>query len=358
MKFIKGLTLNEKYYHEVVAPLVQQFDPQLTYTSSLLGYGSDVLGFDTATSMDHNWGPRLQIFLDESDLHRKKELDAFLSANLPVTFMGLPTNFAANPGDPIRRMAPATGPPVNHLIEIYSIDAFVLSILGKPLDELTLLDWVRIPEQVLLEATAGKVFHDGLRILTPLRERLSYYPLDVQKLKIAALWQGIANEEAFLGRCIEHADYAGVKLISARIINQLMKICFGIQKRYIPYSKWFTAMFKTLGLSAIDQLITEVLRENDPMLIEEKVASLYREVITLNNTSDELPQITNTVRDYYNRPYKVVMAGEIATCFVGDIANSTIKKLDLLSVFIDNKIDAADFTDARPLIHRMVGPQP
>ena len=355
MEFTKGLLLNEQYYVEVVGPLLRKFDPALAYSCSLLGYGSDVLGFDDVTSMDHNWGPRLQVFLNENDLNRKDELDAFLGANLPPSFMGLPTNYGGNPGDPIKRLAASAGPPVNHLIEIYSIDAFIHAVAGKPATGLTNLDWVSIPEQVLLETTSGKVFHDGLTKLNDFRAHLRYYPPDVQKLKLAALWQGIANEEAFPGRCVQQGDIMGMKLIAARLVNLLMKICFVIKQQYMPYSKWFTAMFNTLDLHNLTRLISQTLQANDLETISRHMARLYEEVIALNNQHDGLPVINNKISSYYNRPAQVVMAGEIVTQFVDAIEQEAVKKLDLRSVFIDTKIDGADFRNARDWLRRAVG---
>ncbi len=354
MEFIKGLVLNEKYYRDVVAHILHQFDAGLTYSCSLLGYGSDVLGFDTARSMDHNWGPRLQIFLDEADVPRKPELDAYLSAHLPPRFMGLPTHFASNPGDPIQRLAPTVGPPIKHLIEIYGIDAFIQSICGKPSANLSLLDWLTIPEQVLLEATSGKVFHDGLDKLTPFRNHLRYYPLDVQKLKLAALWNSIADEEAFLGRSIENDDFAGTKLIAARLANTLMKICFCLKRQYMPYSKWFTTMFGTLGLKKIESLVSQLLKENNLRLVEQTMASLYCEIVALNNTVNDIPNIQNTVRNYYGRPYKVIMASGIVSQLIESIEDATIQSKHLQTVFIDSKIDGADFTNTRYILSRMV----
>lgn len=355
MQFTKGLALNEKYYHEVIGPLLQQFDSRLIYSCGLLGYGSDVLGLDNATSMDHNWGPRLQIFLRKEDLQKKKELDDYLTTNLPPSFMGFPTNYSGESMDSTKRMEPTDGPPINHLIEIYGIDAFIQSIVGKPLDAMLPLDWVSIPDQILLEATSGAVFHDGLAKLQPTREFLGYYPLDVQKLKIASLWECISQEEAFIGRCVENADFIGIKLISTRIVCMLLKICFAIKKQYIPYSKWFSIQFKTLGLQAVEKLATEILQERDPRLIEQKVAELCLEVIALNNKANDLPVIKNTITNYYGRPYQVIMAGQIVSLFINSIKDETLKKLDLASLFIDNKIDGADYTNSRALIQRMVG---
>ncbi len=61
-EFLPGLRLAEIFYREAVAPILAGHYPGLTYSAALIGSGSDVLGFDTARSMDHEWGPRLQIF--------------------------------------------------------------------------------------------------------------------------------------------------------------------------------------------------------------------------------------------------------------------------------------------------------
>jgi len=53
-QFIPGLALNRSFYHDVISGLLKQEYSEIPYTAALIGYGSDVLGFDTPTSMDHN----------------------------------------------------------------------------------------------------------------------------------------------------------------------------------------------------------------------------------------------------------------------------------------------------------------
>jgi hypothetical protein len=45
--FIPGLELNQLYYNEVVGPILAAEFPELAYSSALIGYGSDVLGYST-----------------------------------------------------------------------------------------------------------------------------------------------------------------------------------------------------------------------------------------------------------------------------------------------------------------------
>ena len=46
--FISGLELNRAYYEEAVRPILASHAPDLAYSAALIGYGSDVLGYDTA----------------------------------------------------------------------------------------------------------------------------------------------------------------------------------------------------------------------------------------------------------------------------------------------------------------------
>ena len=63
--FVPGLDLARDFYADVVRPLLQEEFPGLDYAAALLGPGSDVAGYDTERSTDHDWGPRLQVFLGE-----------------------------------------------------------------------------------------------------------------------------------------------------------------------------------------------------------------------------------------------------------------------------------------------------
>lgn len=68
--FVPGLRLCHRYYTEAVRPLLTEAYPDLRYAAGRLGAGSEVLGFDTERSVDHDWGPRLELFLTPDDLDR------------------------------------------------------------------------------------------------------------------------------------------------------------------------------------------------------------------------------------------------------------------------------------------------
>jgi hypothetical protein len=59
--FVPALKLNGAFYTDVVRDLVQP-------CAHAAGWGSDILGYDTARSTDHGWGLRLQVFVDGTDV--------------------------------------------------------------------------------------------------------------------------------------------------------------------------------------------------------------------------------------------------------------------------------------------------
>src|SRR6476660_5776396 len=93
-EFVPGLVLSERYFREIVEPILDDSFPGLPLAAALIGPGSDVVAFDTERSTDHHWGPRLQLFLREEDLDAYRDsIDRTLRERLPYTFLGYPTNF-------------------------------------------------------------------------------------------------------------------------------------------------------------------------------------------------------------------------------------------------------------------------
>jgi hypothetical protein len=54
--FVPGLTLNQRDYESIVRPIIADAFPRLFYAAALIGYGSNVLGYETGRSTDHEWG--------------------------------------------------------------------------------------------------------------------------------------------------------------------------------------------------------------------------------------------------------------------------------------------------------------
>lgn len=314
-QFVPGLTLNQKFYASVVEPILAEHFPTLTYSAALIGYGSDVLGFDTVRSTDHEWGPRLLLFLGEQDFgSAAAAIDKVLTAALPPRFLGYSTAYSSPDHQGVRVRVDAVPGHIAHHIDFWTVSGFFLRQLawdGRA--PLGVWDWLSFPSQKLLEATSGTVFHDGLGTLGPVREQLHYYPDDVWRYMLSAQWMRIGQEESFLGRCHELGDTIGERLIGARLVRDLMGLCFGIERRYAPYSKWFGTAFERLAVSAeLGSLLERALSDLSWDGRQEALHHAYAIVVDRFNALNLMAPFPARVTRFHDRPYQVIHADRIA----------------------------------------------
>ena len=132
-EFIPGLQLNEAFYWQAVRPILDRHFPALPHSAALIGSGSDVTGFDTAVSRDHEWGPRLNLFLAPNDFEATRPaVHEALRQELPVQFMGYSTHFSRpDPGDGgVRVREEIAHGPVEHHIYCYNCNKFISIRIG------------------------------------------------------------------------------------------------------------------------------------------------------------------------------------------------------------------------------------
>jgi hypothetical protein len=120
--YIPGLQLAREFYADVVGPLLDEQFPGLRYAAALLGPGSEVAGLDSQRSTDHNWGPRLQVFLSDGDPGgRAAAVTAMLTSRLPASFRGYPVAF------PLSTESDGTA---RHRVAVTDLGAWLIGLLG------------------------------------------------------------------------------------------------------------------------------------------------------------------------------------------------------------------------------------
>ena len=329
--FIPGIELSSAFYTEIVAPILAEAYPRLGYAAALIGYGSEVLGYDTARSTDHEWGPRMLLLVSDDDYARHAEaIEALLGQRLPPTFRGFSTHFAPPSADGVQQPAPSTSGPIAHKIPVYPLRGLLTHWLGvDPFGALTVVDWLLMPQQKLLEVTAGRVFHDGLGELEPVRATLASYPPDVWRYLLAAQWTRISQQEAFVGRAGEVGDDVGSAIIAAALVRDLMGLCFLLERRYAPYSKWFGTAFAELGCARwLMPLIPEVLRAASWRERDAALAPAYELVAGLHNALGITVPVDPHVRFYHGgRPFQVIHAERFAEVLVATIEDPEVRAI-------------------------------
>jgi hypothetical protein len=320
-----GLDLSRRFFNEVVAPLIAEAMPDLRYGAARVGNGSEVLGFDTAMSADHNYGPIVQIFLRDADFdERAKELMAVLDAHLSDSIDGWPIRFPS-----FGRWSGEGTLASDHGVELFTLERWCDTLLGiAPDRELTTADWLALPEQKLLVITAGAVFRDDDGRLAALRNRLAYFPRDLWLHKLAAQWSRIGEERAFVGRTGDNGDDLGSRIIAARLCQDVMRLCFLIERRYAPYAKWFGTAFARLDCaSTMVPLLNAVLVANDWRSRGKALAEACKTVAELQRTKGVPGAIEPRIHDYFTRPFPVLNADEIAAGLRDAIGDAKIREL-------------------------------
>ncbi|WP_051731832.1 DUF4037 domain-containing protein [Kitasatospora phosalacinea] len=349
--FLPGLDLSRALYEEAVRPLLASAHPGLRYAAARIGAGSEVLGFDTARSTDHDWGPRLQLFLAPADARRHgRAVHDLLAARLPGEIRGWSTHYrgTGNPDDPVSHLepAPADGP-VDHRVTVGDLPGWLAERLGPPAAAWAdaapgPLDWLALPQQRLAEFTGGAVFHDGLGTFTAARERLRWYPDQVWRHLLACQWQRIAQEEAFAGRCAEAGDDLGGALVTAHLVRDLMRLAFLMGRRYAPYDKWFGSAFARLETApALAPALRAALAAPDPRARERHLCEAYEAAARAHNALGLTEPLDPARRRYYGRPYLVLHADRFARALQRTVTEPRLRDRPLTGA-VDQWADSTD----------------
>lgn len=322
-EFMPGRELSRLFFDEQIEPILKRWFPELKYGAGFFGSGSDVLGYDTPRSMDHDWGPRLQVFVAESDDKLSQAIKAELAEGLPKQFRGFPVD--CMPTNPVVEQAHSH---TSHMVRVLTVSGFVLETLGidykRPIDD---VDWLTFPEQRLLEIVRGTVFRDDFGTLKSLKALFAYYPKDVWLYKIACQWERIAQEEPFVGRCAETRDVLGMRVLVGRLVQAMMQLCFLLERTYAPYSKWFGKAFLALpNVEDLKDRFLGLLEAGQIGDIEQHLVACYKILGVRSNALRIVSPLDLNARLFFDRPYKVLDASRFSSAYRQQIQNQDLRE--------------------------------
>ncbi|GAB3403264.1 DUF4037 domain-containing protein [Flindersiella endophytica] len=305
MPLAKGQELSRRFYHEAVRPILDRRAPRLPHSAALLGRGSEVLGFDDDMSRDHNWEPRALLFLSDEDHARHHEaLDEALRAGLPATFEGRQTDFG-----------------------VHTIRGYVQEQLKVDIEaELHAADWLALNELRLGMFTAGAVFHDDIG-LQAVRDRFAYYPRDVWLYLMIGAWWRVHPEANLVGRSGDVGDELGSAIIGARMVHELMRLCFLLERKYAPYSKWFGTAFSRLACGPeLSPLLWNALRAETWQQREAALLKVYEKVAAMHNALGITEPVDTGIHRIWDRPYQVYW-GDFPGALHAEIKDPEVKEI-------------------------------
>jgi len=271
---MKGLELSRRFYETYGQPMLEKDFPELLplIAVGLVGSGSERFGYDDETSRDHDFEAGFCIFLpDEDTLSRRNE---FL---LERAYQKLPKEFEG-----IKRelLSPVGG---NRNGPIRTAD-FYLKKVGAEDGNITIQQWLTLPDYALAEATNGWIFYDGLGEFSKIRASLLNMPEDIRKKRLAGnlLLMAQSGQYNFL-RCIKHGEPEAAQFACNEFVNSAMKVIFLLNRKYMPYYKWSFRALKELDKNnTYYSLLSLILRSDNTdekyMAIEKVSAEIITEL--------------------------------------------------------------------------------
>lgn len=224
---MKGLDLYQEYYMEYGIPMIDEKFTEYAgrIAVGVVGPGSECYGFDDSISIDHDFGPSFCMWLTDHDYEMiGKDLE-IAYADLPEYFMGHKRIISSHGGG---------------RVGVFRIGDFYKKYTGKKDGSLTLSEWIHIPENLLAEATNGRVFRDDLGEFSKIRSiLLNYYPEDVRIKKIASRAAAIAQSGQYnYSRSMRRKEIVAARFAIDEFIKNTISMVYLLNKEYQPYYKW------------------------------------------------------------------------------------------------------------------------
>lgn len=325
--FIKGRELSKQFYVEIIQPMLSD----TPHDAVLIGEGSDVLGFDQPISKDHDWGPRITIFV--SNKEQIQPTRGKILANLPERFLGFSTFVDEDSSN----------------IQVATAWKWLHRNLSiKDIYSLTYSDWLSFPQQHLLQFVGGVSFADSLGDYKKAKQILSWYPDDVWSWAMASQWYLIWSSERLIQRTLEDEDYLGSQLILQKVVRYMIEMWFLQSKQYKPYDKWLGSVFGRLeGSSFIKEKSLEIFSTNDTakqiQLLQQMLVRLGENHTKLVLTKNVEPKIVPYEVGVNNavRPYKIFNSSDYKDACIEIIEDPTLQKLIFVGT-IDQMTNVSD----------------
>jgi hypothetical protein len=122
-------------------------------------------------------------------------------------------------------------------------------------------------------------------------------------------WWRVHPEANLVGRVGSVGDELGSALIGSRLVSDLMRLCFLMERQYAPYSKWFGTAFSRLECGPeLSPILRKVLQVETWQQREVALMAAYEKLAAMHNGLRLTEPVSTHVEQMWNRPFKVAWA--------------------------------------------------
>ena len=146
-----------------------------------------------------------------------------------------------------------------------------------------------------------------------------------------------------MGRCGQVGDELGSRLVAARLIRDLMTLCFLLERQYAPYIKWLGTAFKQLDCAdGLMPIFEQVLNATTWQEREKPLTSAYQLAAKMHNDLGITEPLPTKVSQFHDRPFLVIHAERFADAIRAAITSEEVRVLPEHLGSIDQFIDSTD----------------
>ena len=216
-----NLERSREFYETVGKEMIHTHFPEWEnrIAVGLVGEGSECYGFDDEISMDHDYAVGFCMWLTDADYEK-------IGPALQEEYDKLSKNE--------NRLKYRRG--------VFRVNDFYNQLLESSADfekEFS-LDYQKVEEFKLAQATNGIVFRDDMGVFSNIREKLlAYYPENVWRGKLAqSIHEFSQYAQSNYARMMARRDELTAKICVSKAIESTMDLIYLLSRTYAPYYKW------------------------------------------------------------------------------------------------------------------------
>ncbi|MFC1838760.1 DUF4037 domain-containing protein [Thermodesulfobacteriota bacterium] len=268
----------------------------------LVGDGSECYGFDDEISQDHDFGPRIMVWLTPEDFDEFGEKLQNIILNLPRKFLGYNGVNTSQYGEGREG--------------VFTIPGFYKRFIGVDQPPSTVREWRSLPESNLSLVTNGEVFSDPPGEFTRFRNALlEGYPKDLRLKMMAARCMKMAQSGQYnYARSLKRRESVAAQMAASEFIDSTISLIYLMNNRYKPFYKWMHRGLMELPVLGQESyhLLSDLAHSNhfeENINIIESICRLVinklREMGLTDSSSDFLldhgPRVQSNIKDEYLR---------------------------------------------------------
>ena len=131
-----------------------------------------------------------------------------------------------------------------------------------------------------------------------------------------------------MGRAGQVGDALGSALVAARLVRDVMRLAFLMERTYAPYAKWFGTAFRQLDCSATLGPILEAAIGADTWEAREgHLVDAYETIARLHNGLQVTERIPEAATAFFGRPFRVIAVNGFSDALLRTITDPRVQTI-------------------------------